>query len=349
MNKNQINWENLAKYVAGEATEDEAIDVASMFEENPELKEFTESLMADDFLMEKENIDWNPEGAWLEFTGKVRAQEKKKQLSHTPNWLMGRRTPWNRFPLGKGIQFATTLVLIVGLSFFLKPYWSEDSIKSIDSVTQQMATKNGERIKVRLTDGTVVTMNVASELTIGKKFPEKRDVYLNGEAYFEVKRDEGSPFTVHTGEADIKVLGTAFNVRAWEEEDEVEVVVTEGKVVFHSSEYLSGNAVMLTKDKKSILKTGDEPSVPVNVDSYNYLAWLRGELVFEDTDLKDVFAQLERTYDLKIELEESSYLDRHLTATFGQESIDEVLYTIALSFDLQYRKFDRKIIFSSPK
>ncbi len=347
MDKKQINWEKIAKYLAGEASKEEANVVKDLLEKNPELKDFTESLMAGEFSMAHKSIDWNPEGAWLELTGKIKALEKKKQQSHASHWLMGRRTSWNRFPLARGVQFATTLVLIMGLSFFLKPYWSEDSIKSVDSVTQQMATKNGERIKIRLTDGTVVTMNVASKLTIGEKFPDKRDVYLNGEAYFEVKRNEQAPFIVHTHEANVKVLGTAFNVRAWEEEDEVEVVVTEGKVIFHSAKLSSGNTVVLTKDFRSALKTGEDPNPPVTVDADQYLAWLRGELVFENTSFKEVIAQLERQYDLEIELHDPSLLTRHLTATFGKESVDDVLHTIALSFDLEYKRSGRRVAFSS--
>lgn len=147
----------------------------------------------------------------------------------------------------------------------------------------------------------------------------------------------------------IEVLGTKFNVRVWHEENHVHVVVADGKVAFRSQRGNNPQHVVLVKGQVSKLTENGRLTPPKNVDLDKQLDWVSGLLVFDDDSLGEVLRRLERKYNLFCMVSDSSLLSRHLTASFKDEPVQDILKIVALTLGLQYRKSDGTVVFYSAK
>ncbi|WP_292265400.1 FecR family protein [Butyricimonas sp.] len=154
----------------------------------------------------------------------------------------------------------------------------------------------GGEFKVKLQDGTVVYVNSASRLRYPVKFTgEERRVYLSGEAYFEVEKNEGMPFVVEMEEGEIRVLGTQFNARSYKEEKQQLTTLVAGKVLLTSKQ---GKSVELTPGDQGVM--GEKGISKGKVDVYPYTAWKDGNFVFRKQRLEDIMNIVERWYDVKV-------------------------------------------------
>lgn len=154
----------------------------------------------------------------------------------------------------------------------------------------------GGEFKVKLQDGTVVYVNSASRLRYPVKFTgEERRVYLSGEAYFEVEKNERMPFVVEMEEGEIKVLGTQFNARSYKEEKQQLTTLVSGKVLLTSKQ---GKSVELTPGEQGVI--GEKGISKGKVDVYPYTAWKDGNFVFRKQRLEDIMNIVERWYDVKV-------------------------------------------------
>ena len=204
-----------------------------------------------------------------------------------------------------------------------------------DKVLKTISTKNGQRLDVHLSDGSIVNLNNDSKIQYDEKFTgDKRVIKLNGEAFFSVKKD-GRPFIIYTNNAITTVLGTKFNV--WSRGAETRVIVKEGKVSL-AENIDSTQKVYLTKGELSKIVEKNAPTIPSKVDADFMLGWLDGKLVFERTPLSEIAKDLERYYNVKVNLANNNISRLHLTGTFDNENIDSVLTKICLALNLNYTK-----------
>jgi ferric-dicitrate binding protein FerR (iron transport regulator) len=206
---------------------------------------------------------------------------------------------------------------------------------------------NGQKMNLILPDGTEVTLNAGSIFAYSNYFNSgDREVRIEGEAFFNVAKNNGTPFIVHAGSARLRVIGTEFSVKAWPEVTEVRLVVREGNVAFSAeNDALGEQAVVVRRGEVSTL-AGGRVSPPWKASLDNELAWLRGELVFEATPFEHVIRSLERKFDIHCTVSDSTILGRQLTATFKDETTDEVLDVIALSLQLAYSRNQDSVTFA---
>jgi ferric-dicitrate binding protein FerR (iron transport regulator) len=227
---------------------------------------------------------------------------------------------------------AAVVVALIGGPGVLRraPRWSEH------------ATAAAHRAVIRLRDGTQVTLAPASHLRYATDYGRvQRDVYLDGEAYFQVTPDSQRPFRVHTPGSVTEDLGTAFVVRAYSEQRATEVVVTEGRVSLSRGDTTPHAVVLGLRDLGRLDASGGGPAtVRRGVDVDRYLAWTKGVLTFDGAPLRDVVPALERWYAVDIQLPDSTFVHRRLTATFRDEPIDLVLQRIALTLGLRVEHAD---------
>ena len=245
------------------------------------------------------------------------------------------------------LRIAASVILFVLLAVYAANQIINSGVYTQRDLKEIIADKNEIR-KVRLEDGTVVTLNSESGLRIPETFGEEdRTVQLSGEAYFEVAHNEQKPFFVKTNNAVIKVLGTKFIVTAWNEDSDVTVAVAEGRVNFNSNSGKQEDAVFLTKDEMSTVTNDTYPMKPVkiNVEKY-YSFWLTNELNFYNASFKSVIQRLEMKYNVDIAVADISILSKHLTADFKNESLSEVLNTISIALNLGYSVNKNKIVFN---
>jgi transmembrane sensor len=211
---------------------------------------------------------------------------------------------------------------------------------------QEITTNKGQRTSVKLSDGTRVHLNAESKLIVPESYMNNnRIVTLEGEAYFEVEPHTNRTFFVHANHSVTQVLGTKFNVRAYPDEDNVEVVVAEGKVSLNSDENMLAPEVQLTRNQRGTFSRNGEVVASTITDAERYLDWTKGKLTFHDAPVGEVKSRLERWYDIEVILKDDFPVnERLLTGTFENVPLSVVLSSIALSLDLQYKQDGNTVI-----
>jgi len=239
----------------------------------------------------------------------------------------------SRRPLFVALAAAAVLIALIGTRGVLRrtPQWRE------------YATTAAQRMVVRLRDGTQVTIAPKSRVRYAADYGRaRRELYLDGEAYFQVTPDSQRPLRVHTTQSVTEDLGTAFVVRAYDQ-SATEVVVAEGRVTLSRADTTAATrtpALVLEARDLGRLDPSGVTAVRRGVDVGRYLAWTRGVLAFDGTPLGDVVVTLGRWYNVEIRLADSALAARRLTATFQNESIDLVLQRIALTVGLRVERAD---------
>lgn len=204
-----------------------------------------------------------------------------------------------------------------------------------EKVLKTISTQNGQRLVVHLSDGSIVNLNNDSKIQFDENFTgDKREIKLTGEAFFSVKKD-GRPFIIYTNNAITKVVGTKFNV--WSRDEETRVIVKQGKVSL-AENIDTTKKVYLTKNELSKIVKKNAPTKPSKVDADFLLGWLNGKLVFESTPLSEIVKDLERYYNVKVNLANNDISRLRLTGAFDNEKIDSVLTKICLALNLNYTK-----------
>ena len=243
-------------------------------------------------------------------------------------------------------RIAAAIVVLLGITYVAlnSKSWLYSSDSS-HSEFREFSTGRGEQMQLILADGSKVTLNSLTTIRFSRSFGKRsREVQLEGEAYFVVAHDR-IPFVVRTKSGTIKDISTEFNVKTWPEDKETEVVVAEGKIILMNSTMPGNMDVIVRAGQMSKVGMNDVPLPPVRVNLHNELAWLDGSLVFDETPLRRVIADLERKYPFSFVVSDSSLLSRKLTASFKKEPFDEILKAVALSLNMQYEKKGDTILF----
>jgi transmembrane sensor len=204
---------------------------------------------------------------------------------------------------------------------------------------REYVTARGQRLDVRLGDGTSVTLGVASRLRTAAGYGRTtRDVYLEeGEAYFAVEHDAGHPFAVHAGGIVARDVGTRFDVRAYPGQPAVEVAVAEGAVSLPTVVLRAGDVADIDSQASVRVRHGADVS--------RLIEWTAGRLVLADVRFRDALPELERWYDLDFEVADTVVANRHVTASFRDAPRTEALALLAGALHAQYRIDGRRVVF----
>jgi len=227
----------------------------------------------------------------------------------------------------KYISYAASVLILIGLSYFA----INRSIRS-DKFTQIYSAENSIK-QFELDDGSHVWLNKNSVLKISDNFGKKqRKTILEGEAYFEVKPDKTKPFKVFTGNTVTRVLGTSFNL--WlDKKNNVTLNVNSGKVEFYKKYMLFNKQIYTSCDMGYFQKDIGKINKSEN-KGLNYIAWKTGVLNFENTPLHEVCKVLSKHYGKVIttSINQPDYL---LSATYPHETLDNIIETICITFDIK--------------
>lgn len=213
---------------------------------------------------------------------------------------------------------AACLFIVCGVSFYIinKSYNS-----SQENLLVEM-TGIGEVKQIILSDGTKVWLNSKTELKYSKNFDTKnREVTLDGEAYFEVKRDESKPFIINSQSVKTTVLGTTFNVSAYKTDSDVKVSVISGKVAVEENK----NKVLLTKNQQAIFdKEKRELTQNNTINASENVLWKEGKLLFKGISLEKVIAGIQRNHKTNIIISEK-IKNCTISADFTDMSIEKII------------------------
>jgi len=218
--------------------------------------------------------------------------------------------------------------------------------------TEIVSTPNQVIREYVLPDGSKVALNSRSKLTFPKNFKgDIREISIEGEAFFDVARNPEKPFVINAGNAQVKVLGTSFNVCAYPDNKKVEVIVKTGKVQFSNKENKTSKkqtTVLIPGEKGTLLAEKRTLKKSVNADP-NYLSWKTHELVFNKIPLKEVIRCLEKTYHIKIELSNPTLENLLYEGHFSHKPIEFVLDVIRLTYNLKLTGSDKHFVLSMRK
>lgn len=288
---------------------------------------------------------------WLEEdsdnVNKFASMKAKYVFSGMPNSLIPERK--RLWPIISYVAAALALPLLVaGIYFYCagmdtqKKY--DDAVKQIEILTNQNSgtvtyiANPGVKSTVVLPDSSVVRLNGNSKLVSPNVFsPDIRELYLSGEGYFEVKHHENWPMHIHTAkDVTVKVLGTTFDLSAYENDAEVKLTLIEGKVLMQDNKTREEHEVKPQQE----IKIADSPNVNVpeikKADIQKNTSWTKGELIFDNTPMPEIAKQLERWYGVKVHIADEKILKYRLTARFTNESITRVLDLIRFSSMINY-------------
>lgn len=207
----------------------------------------------------------------------------------------------------------------------------------------------GKTFGITLSDGSKVTLNAGSELKYPVQFianEKNRTVFLNGEAYFEVAKNQEHPFIVNTHDMDVEVLGTQFNVTSYTDDDKTYTVLVEGKVAAHNK--LSGEESKILEPNQRVFFEGNQLALEtVNVEKY--VAWVNGQLIFVDDPYTVIKNKLERKYNIIINNSYAALHEVSVTATFTNETIDDVFKTFQAYQPFDYAIKNGVVTITKPK
>jgi ferric-dicitrate binding protein FerR (iron transport regulator) len=234
---------------------------------------------------------------------------------------------------------------------------------------QEITVPKGEKSELTLSDGTRIWINADSHVRFPGQFSnESRDIWLNGEAYFEVTSDTKRPFLVHTSELDVRVYGTKFNLKAYPDEDVIETTLVEGIVslqtrnaINHKKEevFLKPNHKAIYLKKKAPAEIIEElereirePLKPkkilvsrtVRVEPD--ISWREGKLIFMEENFENIATKLERRYDVTINIENDQIKRVKYTGVLKNVSIEQALKAIQLTTDFDFRILEDSILIS---
>lgn len=196
----------------------------------------------------------------------------------------------------------------------------------------------GKKFEVELSDGTIVHLNAGTSLRYPVQFVhnQNRQVFLRGEAFFEVKKDKAHPFNVNAQNVNVEVLGTKFNVDAYTENASANVVLVEGKVSLYKDQITHENPVYLKPGTKGSLINGQSAITTEEVNTDYYTAWVKGSLVFKNASFDDIIRKLERHYNVTF-INRNKMLGKEIfNARFDNEPIEVVLKYFSDSYAIDY-------------
>lgn len=233
------------------------------------------------------------------------------------------------------LKVASVVVITVGVTAALFSVGKDKD--DVNVAMQTITVPAGQRVNLDLPDGSNVWLNAGTRMQYPVSFmKDKREVILDGEAYFEVARNEKCPFVVRTHAMDIEVLGTKFNVEAYSAERTFATSLMQGKVRVKSpvNEKL---AVVLLPHYKTVLKDGK--LVVSKIDDYNVYRWKEGLYCFKNKPFARIMEDLERYYDLKIQLDKKSIEGVVLTGKFRiSDGLDYALRVLQKDVAFTYRR-----------
>lgn len=317
MNSERFDIDDLiGKVLSGEATMDEVREVDAWRAESRENQNYYSDLelIFSKAASNQVKIDFDEDEAW-------RKVQKKLVKTKTIDW--------------RPLRIAAGVVLLMTAGIFA---W-----RSFNKPTQTMAIVSDNKVvQDTLPDGSTAVLNKRSSIEFEYNPREKtRKVKLKGEGFFEVKHEETKPFVIQADEALVRDIGTAFNIKSYPDKDTVEVVVESGVVQFYT---LSDPGLVINAGETGFYSKSRKTFSKLAKADTNVLAYKTRVFSFNATDLRSAIEQINEVYDSKIKLANDRIASCRVTATFRNNSIDEILDILAEIFVLTIERTDQNEI-----
>lgn len=324
-------WPLIAKYLAGECSPEEKLAMEWWLEEYDNLLLFRQIEAA--WKQEKEPQNdpaFNPESGLSMLHARIAEQEYAAEEEVPGKRRLFKITSW---------MAAAGILLATGLGYYLVS--RQHDSRSIGRAPMETRTSGAKDIvSIELPDGTQVWLNKNSKLEYPKAFDgNERQVYLQGEAFFEVVPNPEKPFIVKSDKVSTRVLGTSFDVKAYKGDETASVSVATGKVEV-SKEIEKGSPIritQLTPQQELVINTEKDETYIDIVSTYDIGAWRKEQLVFRNNTYSEVIARLEEHYGVKIALTDRNLNNCRVMANFNEgATLKDVLKLLSISNSFRY-------------
>lgn len=226
-------------------------------------------------------------------------------------------------------------LLLASTWLFYKQFDQQSQVKF---AMQEITSPPGIRSQVVLPDGSKVWLNAESTIKFNVPFSkESRDVDLLGEAFFDVTKNPDQPFVVQSGNIKVKVLGTRFNCKAFAEDQQIEVILEEGRIALNSQTTSGSKEEILIPGDHAVIERESGATTINNENINKYIAWHTGKLVFDNTPMNEVAQLLERWYGVEVTVQDQEIMNYRFTTTFENESLFQVIELLGLSSPIRIK------------
>ncbi|MBB4034815.1 ferric-dicitrate binding protein FerR (iron transport regulator) [Dysgonomonas hofstadii] len=252
------------------------------------------------------------------------------------------RVLWNNY---RKYAAVAAIVLVLGSAIWLSFDQSGNMTHpAFAEIHKNWQTENSERMTINLPDGSTVQINGGSSLEMDETAfnKEKREIWLSGEAFFNIARNPEKPFIVHTGSVQTTVRGTSFNVKAYTELEETVISVREGKVEVSADNQLCG---ILTANKQLSYDKVSGKAETADADWHEAAGWIGGQIVLNHAGAKELALRIKQYFGMEVIIEDNALEGKQISGVFAPESsIVEMLNTISAVHQIHYDIKEKKVI-----
>lgn len=331
----------LGKKLNKEATEEELSELEELIRRES-IQPYTLELLQEIWLKKAAEDELHVEDRWESVAGRLHMTPEAPALPR--RWHIIRRVA-----VAAAITGALLFTAWFGYRSYNNPSLQAAVTEEQDSI---ITVRNGERKRFVLPDGTQVNMNSGSQLRFHKDFGvQDREIWLNGEAFFDVSKDAAHPFQVYTNRMTVKVLGTAFNVKSYNTMEDIETTVVSGKVEVSLKESKEKKVILLPNEKISlknnILTKADQPISNIKYEVQTVKAannetipeeavWVKEKLAFTNESFDIVALKMERWHNVKFYFANEKLKDLRLNGDFDNVSIEETMHILQMMVHFKY-------------
>jgi ferric-dicitrate binding protein FerR (iron transport regulator) len=312
----------IGKYITGKESREESGQLQAWLKEDPVHQKLFEQIKNEKKIAEAvtEFDARDKEYAWKRYLEQVTALSLQKVLFR-----------W---------KIAAVFFFVVGCAGILAYFSVKSNLPVLDSSEKlytTVSTNAGQNSKIVLPDSSVIWLNSGTTLSYNTDFSlNNREIRLQGQAFFQIARNEKVPLFVAINGFKIKVLGTKFDVSAYPEDPKIDVVLESGSVELLHEQDQSFDHILKPGEKAEFdLKTKNVSISPVNV--YKYTSWKDGVLIFENAPMDEVLEKLERWYNIRIEVKDQKIYGLVFNATIINENVDEIFDLIRYTCSVNYQ------------
>lgn len=353
-------WTLLARQFAGEATLKEVQELEYLLAQDPALKRAAGKML--DAWHDRGKSDMQKA---LSSFAKIDAQIQQRGDSATsepaPVYQLSNPSIFKKYRIA--IAVAASIVLLAGAWFV---FFNDNIRKPKEIALQEITTPLKSIREIKMPDGSTIWLNEGSKMEYGDEFNDKiREVWLTGEAYFDVAKNKGKPFIIHANKVNVKVLGTAFNIKSYPGEKNVETSLIRGSVQVTVNDDPS-KVYILKPNQKLVVPVSDDTmpdslSVPVHSNNevkYTTIgkvadnatdtiiaetSWIDRKLAFYESSFKELAVQLERRYNVSFVFKDKRKEELVFTGVFYKQTLEQALHALSISDPFNYRIQDSTV------
>lgn len=332
----------MTRKLSGEASQPELDELAGLLTADPSLKE--EADIYTRYWEQQQEENANTELALQKVLKQINSDIEITDSTTE-------EIPVKAIPVWKMIaRIAAILILVSGLGIgAYKLVINPKRENSVQANLVQKQNAKGVKSTIELADGSKIWLNADSKVQYPALFNgNTREVYLNGEAFFDIAKNPSKPFIIHLANGTVRVLGTSFNIKAYDNEPVIETSVATGKVAFipKLKNNQKADTIFLTPENKVVYRVKEEEIITAATISAEDKGWTEGKMIFRAMLFKEIAVELERNFGKKVVFRDEETGNFRLTGSFQNNTLAEILYYLAKTKAFKYTISDEEIAIS---